>query len=918
MVFRRIGFALILVAFAGLLVFFYFKFQEKKIIDDDYFEAIPYQSIWVMDIKKPAAFFTNIQQGNLIVQDLLEANIWNSAYSKMVILDSILNGNHERLLPYENTSIIISLVPTGANKQDFLFSVKLGNTSLNDLGELFQNGFISGQPKKIKDYDGAELMEVQIVGSETPAFATFHRGYLLMSYSSMPIEDGIRQLNSELSIKADVEFKNVMETAGDNRMLNFYLNTNRWRASMTKYIDNQHSRGYSGLKDISGWVALDFMIKPSSVLMSGYSYSSDSTNNYFRIFEGQNEGSPEALSVLPPNTSFLVHYSISDFKTLRQRYMKYLNSTNRLEGYEKTIAKYLVDSLKTPDELFAALVGSELCYAVLEIPSDMSGQTISAVGDKSIGIIRMKDQEKGMELLRSFFKKESVVDTDSEYRDIEIFELAADGLLAAYFGDLFSPLANRFCANINGYAVFADRKSTIREMINAVRGEKTLDECVHFQTFKENLSSTSQLLVYSNVGRSPYLLSYFLNSDSKPLVEEQLPLFRKFDGLALQVSVDQHNRFYHNIFLSRNPIYKQVSASLWEMPLDTTPAITPQFFTNHYTQTEDIFIQDMANKVYLISNTGRVLWTRQLEDRIMGGINRVDRYKNEKYQMLFNTSNRIYLLDRNGKDVDGFPVKMKTGTRLPLSLMDYDRNRNYRIFYTDTNGSIDCYGIEGKEIKGWKYKGKSELLTDLKYMQIGNKDYLVGIRADAKVLILNRKGELRIRLKSQAFMGINSTLTLEKGSDLKSSFIVFSDTLGNISRISFDDKQHEVQLQGVSPIQHFRYIDIDLDGKRDYVIQTPNRLYIYDQSKNSMLIYSSSDTLELGIKSFVVENQNTLVTLNSTNSGKTYVLNSDGSRYDGSPFYGGHRGVLSDINLDGRLELITLSPEGMMYCYVLN
>ena len=195
---------------------------------------------------------------------------------------------------------------------------------------------------------------------------------------------------------------------------------------------------------------------------------------------------------------------------------------------------------------------------------------------------------------------------------------------------------------------------------------------------------------------------------------------------------------------------------------------------------------------------------------------------------------------------------------------------------------------------------------------------MVGIRADAKVLILNRKGELRIRLKSQAFMGINSTLTLEKGSDLKSSFIVFSDTLGNISRISFDDKQHEVQLQGVSPIQHFRYIDIDLDGKRDYVIQTPNRLYIYDQSKNSMLIYSSSDTLELGIKSFVVENQNTLVTLNSTNSGKTYVLNSDGSRYDGSPFYGGHRGVLSDINLDGRLELITLSPEGMMYCYVLN
>lgn len=919
MVFRRIGFGLILAAFVGLLVFFYFKFQEKKVVNDDYFQAVPYQSVWVMDVKQPLALFSNLEQGNIIMQDLLEADVWSNAYRHMSVIDSIISLHQELFLPFENTSMVISWVPTGANENGFLFSVKIPKaSSKNAIKQLFLDQFVSGTPELIKTYDGAEIWQSTISDSSKALFTAFYKGYLVASESSMLIEDAIRQLNAEMSIKADPEFANVMETAGDKRMINFFVNTSRLHASLDHLVDNLHMGGYNNLKNISGWMALDPMIKPSSALFSGYSYSSDTLGNYLKVLEGQSEGNAEVLSVLPANTSFFVHYSISNFQTFRKKYVRYLTNINQMENYTKRLAKFQFDSLKSPDEIFNLLIGSEICFAVLEIPSEVSQETISAIGDRSIGILRMRDQEKGMEVLMDFVKKESDVDTDSEYRDIEIFELDADGLLAAYFGDLFHPLQNRYCANINGYAVFADRKSTIRDMINGFKGEKTIDKDVHFQAFRENLSSTSHMMVYSNVARSPYLLSYFLNRKSSEYIESQLHLFRKFDGLAVQITVDERDRFYYNIFLSRNPIYKQISASLWEIPLDTAPAISPQFFTNHYTKTEDVFIQDLNNKIYLLSNTGRVLWTRQLDARILGGIQKADRYKNEKFQILFNTADKIYLLDRNGKDVESFPVQLKNGASLPLSLMDYDNNRKYRILVSDTLGGIRCFSIEGKLVKGWNYNGKSPLVSKLRYLQINRKDYIIGLLEDGTVAVLNRKGEKRIKIKSQLFKGLNASVSIEKGADLKSSYIVSADTLGNVIRISLDDKVDQLQMNGASGSQTFRYADVDLDGKRDYILQTEKRLQVFDQDKNSILIFTSNDSLGQGIQVYKVGEESSLLAMNSTVAGKIYLISGDGSRMEGSPFFGGNPASVADINLDGRLELITTSREGMVYCYVLN
>ena len=48
--------------------------------------------------------------------------------------------------------------------------------------------------------------------------------------------------------------------------------------------------------------------------------------------------------------------------------------------------------------------------------------------------------------------------------------------------------------------------------------------------------------------------------------------------------------------------------------------------------------------------------------------------------MAFATKNRVYLVDILGNDVNDFPLKFKDDITKPLSVFDYDKNKDYRFW----------------------------------------------------------------------------------------------------------------------------------------------------------------------------------------------------------------------------------------------
>ena len=90
---------------------------------------------------------------------------------------------------------------------------------------------------------------------------------------------------------------------------------------------------------------------------------------------------------------------------------------------------------------------------------------------------------------------------------------------------------------------------------------------------------------------------------------------------------------------------------MWKLPLKDI-VWGPYAVKNHRTNTRDIVVQDSANVLYYIGANGKLKWTKSIESKIKGAPSQIDIYKNNKFQLLFNSNKLIYLIDILGNDVD--------------------------------------------------------------------------------------------------------------------------------------------------------------------------------------------------------------------------------------------------------------------------
>ena len=133
------------------------------------------------------------------------------------------------------------------------------------------------------------------------------------------------------------------------------------------------------------------------------------------------------------------------------------------------------------------------------------------------------------------------------------------------------------------------------------------------------------------------------------------------------------------------------------------------------------------NKKYKIeiSKDGKVTWKKKIDQPILGKISQIDIYKNGRLQLVFNTKNKIYVLDRNGNNVKQFPKTFNDAITQPMAVFDYDNNKNYRLLITQGNELL-MYDKNGKKVNGFKYKKSSnDISSKPKHFRILNKDFIV-------------------------------------------------------------------------------------------------------------------------------------------------------------------------------------------------
>lgn len=189
------------------------------------------------------------------------------------------------------------------------------------------------------------------------------------------------------------------------------------------------------------------------------------------------------------------------------------------------------------------------------------------------------------------------------------------------------------------------------------------------------------------------------------------------------------------------------TAIKYETRIQKNITLGPIIVKNHINDSSELIIQDDNDFIYLINNSGQIEWSKKIDGKILKNIHQIDSYKNGKLQYVFATSNKLYMLDRKGRDVGKFPLKFNDNITQPISVFDYDRNKNYRILITQ-NKELFMFDSRGKRVRGFNYLKNDEIITSPKHFRISNKDIIV-FKTEKDLKIINRRGKIRIKLKNK-------------------------------------------------------------------------------------------------------------------------------------------------------------------------
>ena len=353
---------------------------------------------------------------------------------------------------------------------------------------------------------------------------------------------------------------------------------------------------------------------------------------------------------------------------------------------------------------------------------------------------------------------------------------------------------------------------------------------------------------------------------------------------------------------------------MWEILLDTNISSAPQLVVNHKTKAKEIFIQDDAHKVYLISNIGKIIWTKQLQESIIGKVHQIDLYKNNKLQLLFNTKSKIYLIDRNGNNVEKYPVKLPNNATNGITPLDYSHNRDYRLVIGCNDNVIYNYDIKGDLVKGWEYSPTNRPANGkVWHFDQAGKDYIVAPLADGTIKVIQRNGKDRLNLKNK-LPANNNQVYLKTGNDLSKTYLIAVDTLGNISKLFLNDKKEVLASEKMPNNLHFNFFDFNRNNSNDYIFSNDNLLSVYNADKKMIIEKEIANNITAIPKLFRMSDGNRigLVTEN-----KIYLINDQGEIEDGFPLAGSTPFSISDINNDNTLNLV-VAHRKMIYTYNLK
>ena len=767
--------------------------------ETDIYSSFPEVPVSIIQINNPDELTQALLYNNNYWQDLSHLEQLKTINTVFTLVDSLKETNPDISSVLENRKLVLSTYADGKS----LWSAQVSDNEQLAIKSLLSNNL------------------------SNKLYFAYPSDILLISDDKSLIEKSIMQISSGVSLMDTEEgFNKIKASAGEGALVNWFVNIKAFQNTLNESFKEQFN--LHDINHYARWCGLDIETLEDKIVVNGFA-ESGGEQDFLSVFSAQEYTLNTLTSRMPYNTYFFKHYALSDVDEFTQAIDSFSNKHEVDYNAYGNLVSLETNTGENPLLFFRQFFDGEIAYGrnpmnefvivKLFSPQEAAEKLNYMVNDKDSEAKLIK--KNGLDIYHfnqngfaaSVFGKQFLL--EDEYMTIVDNKLIIAPTInfltyiasrnantqtlqcAPNFRDANKTLLSianlSFYVNIpyvirNAKEFFSDDfTATIKKNENLWKNFSTFclqaENSPNGNTFQHFFLQYDRISVQTSGEPSslelsrvqPEITNEVSNVKSEELKHsEELAVKNEDKGEMLNNKSEQKNEEEttpnstlfpngHQHVLTPNLI----NTPAWSTNLDAPAIINPQIVKNHYNGEDEIFIQDENNQIYLISNSGKILWKKSIDGSIIGNVHQVDMLKNNKLQMAFVTENKLYIVDRNGNNLKNYPKTLSKKAIVGLSVFDYDKNKNYRFMIPTAEADVLLLNMQGEVPSDWNFTSTADITTPLQYFSIKGKDYIVTANEE-KALIVNRRGENRVTPKDDT-----------KG--IKTSF--FADAVGSQDRL---------------------------------------------------------------------------------------------------------------------------------------
>lgn len=550
---------------------------------------------------------------------------------------------------------------------------------------------------------------------------------VLMAETETLLKSSRRHLSQGLSVMGNPGFSQAAEAAAGTDLLFVpYAQAKPLFSSVFNrayFKETYGSSGYSAIYaaraayagTLAQWSVFSVGMEDSAPMaLKGIHIFEDDASEFMSVLMESAGGISQISTILPSYTCYALSLPMAESETYVEAYKAYLDSKQALPSYNKQQQDLQKRDALSPSEFVRRVGVKEVAFATFGNQSSPS----------KVNLVKMGRQD-------TIIFRGTCVKAFKEYTP-EVHKFAFPGHIAAVFGEYFLLQDESCFTYVDGWLITGSREA-VEEFQSGRAGEYTLSQYMA-DAGKDDLIARegTVLAAYLDLGADEGTLGKIVNEPLAGILKgfskdaEYAPMvmtsYRKRGKIATDI-------FAYNLAMER------VKAPEFER--DTVVVIPdgPFRVKNSGTGRMNLFYQNSSGAICLKEEDGKGIWGVPFGKPLCGTAQTVDYYANGKLQILFGSGSSVYLIDRLGRFVTGFPIDLGKEILLGPDVYDFNGAKAYNIMVLHKDRTIEMYNLKGQKPASWKGIALQETVKGLpERVEVGGRTYWI-VRTSKQTLI---------------------------------------------------------------------------------------------------------------------------------------------------------------------------------------